>query len=404
MDRRPLDLLRAALPPVSRPDARLTVLDTTEWFAPTSGGIRTYLLQKQLYVASRPWLRHALVVPWATDGVVEREGARWYEFRGPRIPRNAPYRLLTSVSRMRRVLEHERPDVIELGSPALVPWVLLRALGRRDVPIVNFFHSHFPALLRGSSRPVSRVRQQMERAGWWYARRMDRRVSATIAASHFVADDLRAAGIQNVVHIPLGVDLEHFTPSRRANSDATRAEWQLPADGPLVTYVGRFAHEKELAVLIDAWPAIQRRTGASLVMAGDGPEREMLQTRSTGPRVYWLPFIADRAKLADLHAATSVYLASSPHETFGLSPLEAMACGTPILAADGGGVREHVTSSGAGRTFRPGDAHDLAEQAIALLEDDLAAHGRRAREYAAREHSWSSIFDRIFAVYDAVQR
>ena len=76
-DRRPLDLLRAPLPAVTRPDARLAVLDTTEWFAPTSGGIRTYLLQKELYVATRPTLRHALVVPWAGDGIVEREGSRW---------------------------------------------------------------------------------------------------------------------------------------------------------------------------------------------------------------------------------------------------------------------------------------------------------------------------------------
>ena len=387
-----------------RADARLAVLDTTEWFAPTSGGIRTYLLQKERYVVTRPWLRHALVVPWSSDGIVEREGSRWYEFRGPRVPGNAPYRLLTSVSRMRQVLDHERPDVIELGSPAVSPWVLFRALGKRDVPVVNFFHSHFPALLAGSARPVPSHRALLRDAAWAYARRMDRRITATIAASRFVADDLLAAGIRNVVRIPLGVDLQHFTPTRRAHAAATRAWWNLPADGPLVTFVGRFAHEKELEVLMDAWPAIQRQTGGSLVMAGDGPERAALQRRSTGARVFWLPFIADAARLADLQAASSVYMATSPHETFGLSPLEAMACGTPVLAADGGGVREHVLSSGAGRVFHPGDAADLAAQAISLLGDDLAAHGARARAFAEREHSWASVFDRIFALYEQVQR
>jgi alpha-1,6-mannosyltransferase len=227
VNRQPLDLRRASLPPLSRPHARLGVLDTTEWFAPTSGGIRTYLLQKEQYIADRPWLRHALVVPWSDDGIVEREGARWYEFGGPPVPRNAPYRLLTSVARMRRVLEHERPDVIELGSPAIVPWVLFRALGRRDIPVVNFFHSHFPALLTGSQRPVPPWRAQLGKAAWWYARRMDRRVSATIAASRFVADDLEAAGIPNVVRIPLGVDLEHFTPARRANALEASRRWTV---------------------------------------------------------------------------------------------------------------------------------------------------------------------------------
>lgn len=387
-----------------RADARLAVLDTTEWFAPGSGGIRTYLLQKERYVAARPWLRHALVVPWSSDGIVERDGSRWYEFAGPRVPRNAPYRLLTSVSRMRRVLDHERPDVIEIGSPAIVPWVLFRALGRRDVPIVNFFHSHFPALMAGSARPIPAHRALLRDAAWSYARRMDRRVAVTIAASQFVADDLIAAGIRNVVRIPLGVDLSHFTPARRVNAAATRASWQLPSDGPLVTFAGRFAHEKELDVLMDAWPEIERQTGAVLVMAGDGPERAQLQQRTRSRRVFWLPFIADGARLADLQAASSVYMATSPHETFGLSPLEAMACGTPVLAADGGGVREHVLSSGAGRVFRAGDASDLVTQAVALLGDDPAAHGARARAFAEREHSWESVFDRIFAVYAQVQR
>jgi alpha-1,6-mannosyltransferase len=403
-DRTPVDLARAPLPPIPRHDARLAVLDTTEWFAPTSGGIRTYLLQKERYVAVRPWLRHALVVPWSADGIVEREGARWYEFRGPRVPRNAPYRFLTSVSRMRRVLQHEQPDVIEIGSPAISPWVVFRALGRSDVPVVNFFHSHFPELLAGSARPVPRHRVLLRDAAWWYARRMDRRIAATIAASRFVADDLEVAGIRNVVRIPLGVDLEHFTPARRAHADATRASWNLPADGPLITFAGRFAHEKELDVLMDAWPEIHRRTGASLVMAGDGPERAALQHRNRGVRVFWLPFIADSARLADLQAASSVYMATSPHETFGLSPLEAMACGTPVLAADGGAVREHVSFSGAGRLFRPGDAADLARQAVTLLSEDLAAHGARARAFAEREHSWESVFDRIFALYEQVQR
>ncbi len=389
---------------MSRPDATLAVLDTTEWFAPTSGGIRTYLLQKEQYVAARRWLRHALVVPWSEDGIVEREGARWYECGGPRVPRNAPYRLLTSVARMRRVLLHERPDVIEIGSPAVVPWVLFRALGARDVPVVNFFHSHFPALLAGSRRPIPPLRARLQRAAWWYAHRMDRHISATIAASQFVADDLEQAGIPNVVRIPLGVDLEHFSPARRANAAETRASWKLPADGPLVTYIGRFAHEKELDVLMDAWPAIQRQSGASLVMAGDGPERVALQQRNRGARVFWLPFIADRERLADLQAASSIYMATSPHETFGLSPLEAMACGTPVLAADGGGGREHVLSSGAGRTFAPGDADDLAAAAIDLLQDDLTRHGARAREFAAREHSWTSVFDRIFALYERLRR
>ncbi|MCU0618354.1 MAG: glycosyltransferase, partial [Gemmatimonadaceae bacterium] len=99
---------------------------------------------------------------------------------------------MTSVARVRRVLRHERPDVIELGSPFIVPWVLFRALRGQDVPVVNFFHSHFPQLLGGSREPRPWHRRALMDAAWWYARRMDRRIAATIAASRWVADALEA--------------------------------------------------------------------------------------------------------------------------------------------------------------------------------------------------------------------
>jgi alpha-1,6-mannosyltransferase len=399
------DLRRGALPPTDRPAATQAILDTTEWFAPGSGGIRTYLLEKQRYLSARSTLRHVLVVPGAADAVVDAgPGARWYEFAGPRIPHNAPYRLLTSVSRMRRVLVHERPNVIEIGSPFLSPWVLFRAARGLDIPVVNFFHSHFPRLLGGSARPQSAWRLRLERAAWWYARRMDGRCVATIAASRFVQDDLLAAGVRNVHRIPLGVDTAHFTTHRRANAGEVRATLGLPADGPLVTFVGRLATEKDVAVLVDAWPAIERATDAHLVIAGEGPEAEALRARSRGTRVHWVPFLTDRSVLADLHAASAIYVSTSPHETFGLSPLEAMACGTPVLAADAGAAREHVLASGAGALFAPGDAGALAEQALALLASDLSALGDRARHFAETEHDWAAIFDRLVAVYASVTR
>ena len=267
---------------------------------------------------------------------------------------------------------------------------------------MNFFLSPFPQLLGGCRVPRPWHRERLMAGAWWYARRMDRRIAATIAASRFTADALAEAGVPNVERIPLGVDLAHFTPARRAHARETRRAWGLPETAPLVLFVGRFAHEKELDVLVDAWPDVERRTDAVLALAGDGPEKAALMARSRGRRVHWLPFIGDPARLADLQASAQVYVASSPHETFGLSPLEAMACGTPVLAADGGGVREHVVSSGAGALFTPGDAGSLAESLVALLDADHAAHSARARAFAEAEHAWTHVFDRVFALYERV--
>ena len=85
--------------------------------------------------------------------------------------------------------------------------------------------------------------------------------------------------------------------------------------------------------------------------------------------MFWLPFERNRDRLADLLAAVDVYVAPCSLETFGLSALEALASGTPLLTADRGGVAETATRSGAGQLFHSGDAAALTEPpAGSLLE------------------------------------
>jgi alpha-1,6-mannosyltransferase len=111
-----------------------------------------------------------------------------------------------------------------------------------------------------------------------------------------------------------------------------------------------------------------------------------------------------RASVADVLAAADLYVSPSPVETFGLAPLEALASGTPVLSADRGAVPELVRRSGAGALYRAGEADDLADHAIAMLRDGIAAAGDAARSYAERNHAWPVVFDRLFEAYRGVAR
>ncbi len=398
------DLVRDALPSPLRPAAELGVLDITEFFGETSGGIRTYLLQKAAYVEARAHLRQVLLVPGAGDAIAESDGVRCYRTHGPRVPGQAPYRFMFAARATRRVAEHERPSVIEVGSPALVPWMARRAARRDQVPLVYFYHSNFPRVISAFPERDGAVKARLSSLAWRYARRIDRMFDVTVVTSAFSANELRAAGIDRVARVPLGADMAMFTPTRRAARDATRTLHGLPLDAPVVGFVGRFAKEKELDVLLAAWATVERKSDAWLVLIGDGPRRPWIESRVAGRRVRVLPYQSTRADLADLHAALDVYVAPGSVETFGLSSLESLASGTPLLAADRGGVAEQVEASGAGRTFAAGSSDSLAEELLALLADDLPLLGARGRAYAEREHEWAHVFDRLFAVYRDVLR
>ena len=393
-----LDLSRDVLPPPLRPDASLHVLDITKYFGSTTGGIRTYLLEKAAWVGRQQALRQTLVVPGEADGVTDTAGVRCYRVRSPRIPLQQQYRAMIAPGIIRRIIAHERPDVIEVGSPFLVPWLVHRANRRLRVPVVWFFHSNVTRLA------APRSLEQPPRQRWRYAlaRRYVARVSglfdAVVATSDFAERDLRSAGVPQVRRVTMGLDLHCFHPDRRALRDVTRRRLGWP-DGPVVVYLGRLAREKRLDVAVSAWRTIGPRTGTTLVLMGDGPDRARLLRLANGGRVLWQPHDPDRRRVAEALAAADVYLAPGPVETFGLSALEAMGCGTPVVSVDRGAVPELIRRSEGGVTFPNGNAGALARTLETMLGGDLKAMGSRARRYVERHHRWDAVFPGLFDMY-----
>lgn len=378
--------------------ASLRVLDVTNFYSAASGGVKTYLNAKVRDFADRG-ISHAIVVPGRGYDVTVRGATRVYRLRGPAVPFGSGYRFLISPAALRRVIERERPDVIEIGGPFL-PVLVRRALRGRCVPTVGFYHSD---LIRAYAEPYATfgvrplrplVRSLARRA----IRRIYQRFDATVAGSAAVATELRGLGIPRVHYVPLGVDLAMFSRQPDAAS-WLRARCGVEPGASIALYVGRFYHEKRLDVLLRAHERIEPERRPHLMLVGDGPQRDRLVAEaSRRERLTVLPYETDADAVARLYSGADFYVAPGPGETFGLAIAEALACGLPVVAVASGAAPDRIAGSVCGRLYRAGDVDACADALVAMSRDAARLHDA-ARAHACRTLDWRRTFDKLHALY-----
>jgi phosphatidylinositol alpha-mannosyltransferase len=225
--------------------------------------------------------------------------------------------------------------------------------------------------------------------------RESRRLAARIAVSEPV---VRAMGRYFDDHweiVPNGVDTTSFHPNGRRPADALR-------DGkPRLLFLGRLDPRNGLGTVLKAMPRIlDRFPGAQLTVAGDGPLRPMYERQAApfGDRVRMLGRIYDERP--EHYGTSDLYLCPTNKASFGITLLEAMACGTPLIVSDIVGFRELV-DGGQEAVMVPADNPDAWSQTVIELLNDpekRAAMGMAGRA-KAESYSWPEVTERILAIY-----
>lgn len=189
-----------------------------------------------------------------------------------------------------------------------------------------------------------------------------------------------AGQVADVRVIPNGIDLDVFSPGDAGAQAAARAELGLASDSLVIAFTARGGSSNEYKgfdILAQALPRIaEATTGRAVELLAIGGDTA---PAIPGVAVHTVPFSTDRTALARCYRAADLYLHPSRAESFGLTPLEAMACGTPVVASTAGGIPEVVTDGETGLLVPVGDAIALADATIALAEDTV----RRAAFSAA---------------------
>lgn len=282
-----------------------------------------------------------------------------------------------------------RADIVHIhqctGAPSF--WGLAAArLARRPTVITPHFHPGDPIFEQAA-------------VGW-----LLRRCDAVIAVTPWEAQLFARRGVEprRLVVATNAIDLGRYPAvASEGIRERVRALWGLGPDTRIVTFLGRKSPHKNIPVLIEAAAKLGRTTDLALVLVG--PRSDWYQAAragwsARGLRMIDVPTVPETTKLAVL-AASDVLVQPSLREAFGIVFLEAWASGIPVVGANFGAVPDVVADGGL--TFTPDDPADLAAKIGWLLEhpEEGRAMARRARERAAREHTWERIGSAVEEAY-----
>lgn len=387
----------------------MRIVRLANFVGPQSGGLRTAL--RELGIGYREAGHESvLIIPGERPRVEETAQGKVITVRAPVVPGlGGDYRAIAGRRELAALLRDLRPDRIEVSDQLTLRWVA-RWARRNRVPSVMVAHESLTRLftLPGGVHYRSRWREIVfrgpayYRAASWAATFLDRRsvreYDEIVATTKWAASEFEDIGAPNVTLVTLGVDLELFSPERY--SETVRAEYARPGQALLV-HCGRLSMEKKpqrsLRALADL---LAEGADAVLVVAGDGPLRPDLErmAREDGLPVTFTGFIEDPKALARLLAAADVAIAPGPVETFGLAALEALACGTPVVASAESALPEVLGGAGAAA-----DGEHFARAVREVLRRPEAVRRARARR-RAEEFGWKRAVDRFLSVHLAQER
>jgi starch synthase len=359
---------------VSRPERRLhRATGATAWLLPSPHAYRT--------------VRARLASSWAADRIEASGGRHGISTVVPEIARNVAPWCATPVRALARVVREERCDALLVQEYEEARFDLCVALGR-------LLRRPVFATFQGGS--VARTRLEHFTRPWT----IEHCAGLVVASSDEVArlhearhvPDDRIARIVN----PIDVDLWRPEPKRRA-----RAALGIRPDERVAVWHGRVdLSRKGLDTLVAAWrEVVEQRWHAPphLRLVGSGRDAAALHALVDGlaeaaATVTWRDeYVNDRAVVRTELSAADVYVLPSRHEGFAVAPVEAMACGLPVVATAAPGIRDLVEggSRPCGTVVAVGDAHALATALGTLLDDPARSRALGTAARARVESSFS---------------
>lgn len=323
-----------------------------------------------------------------------------------KVPRDPEDRRMRwgALTRALDTLPRDEFDLVHIHTPFIAHYAGARFAHRANLPCVATYHTFFeeyahhyvPAMPKWLGRYLARA----------FTRSQCDDVQGLIAPSEPMRDVLLEYGVTTPIHVlPTGLAADRFAAG---DGNRFRAQSGVPSDRPLMTYIGRVAHEKNIDFLIDVFTKVRQSIPrAMLVIAGEGPARESLRHRVASLKleadVLFAGYLDRNTALLDCYAAANVFAFASRTETQGLVLLEAMAQGAPVVSTAELGTRS-ILKPGSGALVVEEKLDEFAAVVVRVLGDENLQKelGERGRAYA-KTWSSASMARRLADLYDTIR-
>ncbi|MGE6595175.1 glycosyltransferase family 4 protein [Bacillus proteolyticus] len=296
--------------------------------------------------------------------------------------------------RIKRELLAFKPDIIHIATPFNMGLCGLYYAKKLNIPVVGSYHTDFDAYLRYYK--IEFLSNMLWNYLSWFHSHMQKNFVPSPETLH----QLKKKGFQQLYIWGRGVDCTLFHPTY--NKDLFRKKYNITAKY-ILSYVGRLAPEKDIDTLQDLIvKTTHARSDIHWLIAGDGPLAKTLRENVPKTNVTFTGYLQGE-DLAEAYASSDLMVFPSATETFGNVVLESLACGTPVIGANGGGVKNIITDGKTGFLCEPKNANSFLSSIYELLNNEEMRKqiSLDAQSYAATQ-SWDEIFSNLLMHYDDV--
>jgi glycosyltransferase involved in cell wall biosynthesis len=229
-----------------------------------------------------------------------------------------------------------------------------------------------------------------------YLRKFHNRTAFTMVPTQAMKDQLEGMGFKNLKVVARGVDTQLFHPNKR--SEDMRASWGVTPDTLVLLSTSRLAAEKNLNLTIQTYQTLLAQgRKVKMVFAGDGPMRGLTEAKC--PDAIFVG-MCTHEQLATLYASSDLLLFPSLTETFGNVTLEALSCGTPVLAFDCAAAGEFIDDRQNGWLVPSDEPHTYIERALEITQDSATLGQSREFTRVSVQHlGWDEIANQVETIF-----